>query len=107
MNFSVQRKCAGSVVGVCLHWDYVVCGKRGSTPPTAGRRSSQPIEVESASSVGNPVAPVGPVRVGELFFDESANVENMTSFLERRFRECMGVALRERFRANKRVTWRL
>ena len=63
VNFSVQRKYAGSVVGVCLHWDHVACGKRGSTPPTAGRTSSQPIEVESASSVGKPVAPVGPVRV--------------------------------------------
>ena len=52
-------------------------------PPTTVRRSSQPIAGESASSVGRPVAPVGPVRFGECVFVESAHAESMPSFLEK------------------------
>ena len=45
-------------------------------PPQEGGRAS-------VSSVGRPVAPVGPVRFGERIFVESAHAESMPSFLEK------------------------
>ena len=58
-------------------------GFPGREPPITRRKSSRPIAGESASSVGRPVAPVGPIRFGERVFVESAHAESVPSFLEK------------------------